>query len=68
MSFAALANLAEGLCLNAMLTLQIRKFPHLPCRDININSVHNGMAIYFALDNINIHFTPRSFYAVSTQN
>jgi hypothetical protein len=30
-----------------------RKFPYFPCRHRNANSVHNGMANYFALENSN---------------
>jgi hypothetical protein len=53
-SFAAAANLAEGLCICALLTLIAEKFLYLPCRHTNANNVHNGMAIYFALEDINI--------------
>jgi hypothetical protein len=43
MSFAAMMHLAEELCLSALHTLKVK----------NPNSVHDGMAIDFALENIN---------------
>jgi hypothetical protein len=53
-SFAAVARLAEGLCLNALLTLEVENSysSSLPCRYTNTNSVQNGTVIYFALRNI----------------
>jgi hypothetical protein len=48
MSFAALAHPAEGLCLNALLTLEVEN--SLIClAGPGIPSVRVGMAIYFAL-------------------
>jgi hypothetical protein len=52
MSFVAMAHLAEGPCLFSADT-EGRNFSYLPCRHTNTNSVLNGMAIYFALENIN---------------
>jgi hypothetical protein len=46
MPFAAITHQAEGLCLWALLTLKVEKLSYL-------TSVHDGMAIYFALENIN---------------
>jgi hypothetical protein len=51
MLFAALTHLAEGQCLNALLTLKFLSY--LPCRHTNTISVHDGMANYFALKIIN---------------
>jgi hypothetical protein len=48
-SFAAMTHLAEGLFLNALLTLKV----DLPRGHTNTNSVHDGMAINFALKDIN---------------
>jgi hypothetical protein len=52
MSFAAMTDLAEGLFLTAMLMQKVEKF-YLPCRHMDTNRVQGGMAIYFALENIN---------------
>jgi hypothetical protein len=45
-------HLAEGLCLDALLTLKV-KFSYLPCRHRNTNSVDDGMVIDFVLENSN---------------
>jgi hypothetical protein len=50
MSFAVVTHLAEGLCLSALITLKVENY--LICLvDMNTNSVHDGMAVYFALEN-----------------
>jgi hypothetical protein len=52
MSFAAMTHLAEGLCPNALLKLKVEN--SLTCLvGTRTPSVHDGMAIYFALENIN---------------
>jgi hypothetical protein len=50
MSFAAMTFLSEGLRLSALLTLTAEDSPI--CTRIP-NSVHDGMAIYLTLKNIN---------------
>jgi hypothetical protein len=52
MIFAAMALLAEGQCLNALLTLQMEISLYFPCRHSNTNGVHDGMAFDFAVENI----------------
>jgi hypothetical protein len=48
MSFGAMAHLAEWLYLNALLMLKVEN--SLVCYvGTNTSSIHNGMAIYFAL-------------------
>jgi hypothetical protein len=52
MSFAAMTHLVEGLCLNALLTLKVENA--LICLvGTRITSVHDGMTINFALENVN---------------
>jgi hypothetical protein len=49
---APMAHVAEGLRLSALLTLKVKNY--LTCFvGARISSVHDGMAIYFALENIN---------------
>jgi hypothetical protein len=53
-SFVAMAHLAEGLFINALLTLKVEN--SLIClvgTHTNTNRVHDGMAINFALEDIN---------------
>lgn len=46
-------HLAEGLCRYAPITLEVdRESSYLPCSHMNTNSVHNGITIYFDLENI----------------
>jgi hypothetical protein len=52
-SFAAMTHFAEGLCVNALLALKVENFSYLPCGHTNTNSVHDGMAINFTLEDIN---------------
>jgi hypothetical protein len=51
MSFAAMTNPAEGLSYCTAHAESI-KFSYFPCGHTNTNSVHDGRAIYFALENI----------------
>jgi hypothetical protein len=53
MSFAVIMHLAEGLCLDALLMMKVENFLFLPCRHTNTISFHGGVAVYFALENIN---------------
>jgi hypothetical protein len=48
-----MTHLAEGLRLNAQAHAESREFSYLPCGHTNTNSVHDGMAINFALEIIN---------------
>jgi hypothetical protein len=50
MLFVAMTHLAEELCLNALLAFKAEII--LPYRHTNINIVQDGMAICFALENI----------------
>jgi hypothetical protein len=43
-SFAAMIHLAEGLFLNALLTLKVENSFYSPCGNTNTNSAHDGMA------------------------
>jgi hypothetical protein len=55
MSFAAMAHKYEGPCPTVSKPTahaESRKFSYLPCSHTNANSVHDGMAIYFSLENI----------------
>jgi hypothetical protein len=52
MSFAAMEHIAEELCLSALLMLKVEN--SLFCLvSIQTASVHNTMAVYFVLQNIN---------------
>jgi hypothetical protein len=50
MSFAAMRHLAEGLC---TARAESRKLFYVPCGHTYTNSVHYGMTINVALENIN---------------
>jgi hypothetical protein len=51
-SFAAMTHVAEGLFLNVLLTLKVENSIICPVHT-NTNRVHDGVAINFALEDIN---------------
>lgn len=51
-SFEAVTHLAEGLCLNDLLTRKSRKYSNLLRRHTDTNSVIGRVTIDFALENI----------------